>query len=200
MQEKELVIATKNEGKVREFQQMLSEKGWTVRSLLDFSVPDVVEDGKTFAENAAKKAETISKALGRLVIADDSGLVVDALDGRPGVLSARYAGVEKDDIANMEKVLAELRDVPPEKRTARFVCTIAVARPNRPTLFYEGVCEGMITRERIGNHGFGYEPIFYVPALGKTMAQLEPHEKNKWSHRAKALEALLAHEREWNDE
>lgn len=200
MQQKEVIIATQNEGKINEFKQLFAEAGWTVRSLLDFpDHGDIVEDGMTFAENAAKKAETIAKRLNRMVIADDSGLVVDALDGRPGVFSARYAGEEKNDIANMEKVLRELKDIPAEDRTARFVCVIAVARPNKPTLFYEGTCEGIISRERIGNYGFGYDPIFYLPEYKKTMAQLTPQEKNKISHRSKALQNLFKHEAEWNE-
>ncbi len=200
MEKRVVIIATQNEGKVNEFKQLFAEAGWTVRSLLDYPhMPDIVEDGNTFAENAAKKAETIAKAFKQMVIADDSGLVVDALDGRPGIYSARYAGEKKNDLANMEKVLKELKDIPAEDRTARFVCTIAVARPNMPTLYYEGVCEGVISREAIGCYGFGYDPIFFVPELGKTMAELSPQEKNRISHRSKALKQLFANEAEWNE-
>lgn len=198
--EKDVIIATQNEGKINEFKQLFAEAGWTVRSLLDYPhIPDVVEDGNTFAENAAKKAETIARTFNRMVIADDSGLVVDALNGKPGIYSARYAGEEKSDAANIEKVLQQLKHIPAEERTARFVCTIAVARPNEQTLFYEGTCEGVISREAVGFYGFGYDPIFFIPELGKTMAQLSPQEKNKRSHRSHALEKLFAHQTEWDE-
>jgi XTP/dITP diphosphohydrolase len=198
MNKKEMVIATQNKGKISEFKQMFGEKGWEVRSLLDYpELPDIEEDGETFAENAAKKAETLAKHLDRLVIADDSGLVIDALDGRPGVYSARYAGESKDDAANTEKVLKELVDVPSEDRTARFVCLIAVAKPNGQTRFYEGTCDGYIATEASGSNGFGYDPIFYVPELSKTMAQLTAQEKNNISHRANAIKELLSRQEEW---
>ena len=122
-----------------------------------------------------------------MVIADDSGLMIDALDGRPGVYSARYAGEEKDDEANMDKVLEELVGVPEDKRTARFYCALAVAIPNQETVTFSGTVEGRIATERQGEFGFGYDPIFYVPSLQKMMAQLEPQEKNAISHRANAL-------------
>ncbi|WP_332689932.1 XTP/dITP diphosphatase [Halalkalibacter lacteus] len=196
---KELVISTQNKGKIAEFKQMLGEKGLEVKSLLDYpTIPDIIEDGKTFSENATKKAETLAQQLNCIVIADDSGLVVDALDGRPGVYSARYAGEAKNDNANMEKVLRELVDVPSEDRTARFVCVIAVARPNKTTLVFEGACEGVIARERRGTNGFGYDPIFYVPELEKTMAQLTSEQKNERSHRANALKKLFATQGEWS--
>ncbi|WP_332629165.1 XTP/dITP diphosphatase [Halalkalibacter flavus] len=194
---KEIVIATQNKGKIAEFKQLF--EGLEVRSLLDYpNIPDIVEDGMTFAENAAKKAETLATYLNRMVIADDSGLQVDALDGRPGVYSARYAGPSKNDIDNMDKVLRELKDIPSEDRTARFICLIAVASPNQETKIYEGTCEGIITNEARGTNGFGYDPIFYVPDLEKTMAQLTVEEKNKRSHRANALKQLLAHKEEWS--
>ncbi|GAE30172.1 XTP/dITP diphosphatase [Halalkalibacter hemicellulosilyticus] len=197
----EVIIATLNEGKVHEFKQLFSADKWIVRSLKDFSkMADIMEDGQTFAENATIKAETLSKELGRMVIADDSGLIIDALDGRPGIYSARYAGEKKDDEANMRKVLQELEDVPSEDRSARFFCAIAVARPNEQTLVYEGACEGYIAREKSGTYGFGYDPIFYVPDLQRTMAELTPQEKNERSHRAKAIAQLFAHENEWNKE
>lgn len=196
---KEIMIATQNIGKVREFEQLFAEAGWTVRSMLDYpDIPDVVEDGKTFAENAAKKAETIANVFGKTVIADDSGLMIDALEGRPGIYSARYAGSDKSDAANIAKVLRELQDVPSGERTARFICTIAVARPSKQTVFYEGACEGVIVREKAGENGFGYDPIFFVPELGKTMAQLLPQEKNNCSHRSKALNKLFSNQAEWS--
>lgn len=187
-----MIIATKNKGKLREFKQLFLEKDVLVKSLLDYpDIPDIVEDGQTFAENAAIKAETIASTFNCSVIADDSGLIVDALDGRPGVYSARYAGEEKDDQANNEKVLRELIDIPDSDRTACFFCAIAVAEPNVQTKIFEGLCEGYITREARGDQGFGYDPIMFIPALGKTMAELTSAEKNKRSHRAQALQALM---------
>lgn len=197
--EQEVIIATLNEGKVKEFKQLFGSKNWSVKSLRDFpEVEEVVEDGQTFAENAKKKAEALSNRLGKMVIADDSGLIVDALDGRPGIYSARYAGEEKDDKANIDKVLSELKDLPSEDRTARFFCAMAVARPNEETLIYEGTCEGRITREVIGENGFGYDPIFFIPELQKTMAELSPEQKNECSHRAKAIQLVFTHEHEWS--
>ncbi len=141
---KEVIIATTNEGKVREFRELFPSNEWIVRSLKDYpDIPDIKEDGQTFAENAAIKAEALSQKLNKLVIADDSGLIIDALDGRPGIYSARYAGLAKDDEANIRKVLQELEHVPNGDRTARFFCAIAVARPNKATLIYEGDCEGI---------------------------------------------------------
>ncbi|MBP3949693.1 XTP/dITP diphosphatase [Bacillus suaedae] len=197
--EQEVIIATLNEGKVKEFKQLFGSKNWSVKSLRDFpEVEEVVEDGQTFAENAKKKAEALSNRLGKMVIADDSGLIVDALDGRPGIYSARYAGEEKDDKANIDKVLNELADLPSEDRTARFFCAMAVARPNEETLIYEGTCEGRITMEVIGENGFGYDPIFFIPELQKTMAELSPVQKNERSHRAKAIQLVFTHEHEWS--
>ena len=188
---KELIIATNNEGKVREFQNIFSEKGYTVKSLKDFpEIEDVEETGTTFEENALLKAQTVAKALQVVVIADDSGLEVDALNGEPGVYSARYAGTDKNDEANIDKVLEKLQDVPEENRTARFVCVLAVAMPDEESFTVRGTCEGFITTERKGENGFGYDPIFYIKEIDKTMAQLSKEEKNKISHRARAIELL----------
>jgi XTP/dITP diphosphohydrolase len=193
---KKVMIATTNKGKVKEFEQMFSKKGIEVKSLLDFNENvDIEETGLTFQENAAIKAEAISKLTNQIVIADDSGLVVDALEGRPGVYSARYAGLEKNDKANLQKVLEELKGVPYEERTARFVCALAVAFPNRKTEIVEGECEGIILEVPRGEKGFGYDPIFYVPEKEKTMAEMEGEEKNTLSHRANALHAL---QKNWN--
>ncbi|MCZ0754799.1 XTP/dITP diphosphatase [Anoxybacillus sp. J5B_2022] len=193
---KEVIIATKNAGKAREFQALLEKKGVTVKTLLDFpNSPDVEETGSTFAENARLKAETIARYFQTIVIADDSGLSVDALGGKPGVYSARYAGEEKDDQANIAKVLKEMGGILFEKRTARFHCALAVAVPNGPTTIVEGTCEGYITEAPKGENGFGYDPIFYVPQKGKTMAELTQEEKNKISHRAVALAKL---EKQWD--
>ncbi|AGT33002.1 deoxyribonucleotide triphosphate pyrophosphatase [Geobacillus genomosp. 3] len=188
---KEIVIATKNAGKVREFAALFAKRGIDVKSLLDFpDVPDVEETGSTFAENAKLKAEAVSDRLQRPVIADDSGLAVDALGGRPGVYSARYAGEDKNDARNIEKLLCELEGVPMEKRTARFHCALAVAIPGRLTAVVEATCDGYIAEEPRGEGGFGYDPVFYLPEKGKTMAELTPEEKNAISHRAKALARL----------
>jgi XTP/dITP diphosphohydrolase len=194
---REIIIATKNAGKVKEFQTLFAEKEVEVKSLLDFeNAPDVEETGETFAENAILKAETISNYLNKVVIADDSGLVVDALDGKPGVYSARYAGEHKNDEENIAKVLEELKGVPFEKRTARFHCALAVSIPCQRTVVVEGTCEGYIAGAPTGTNGFGYDPIFYVPEKQKTMAELSKEEKNKISHRANALKKL---EKIWDE-
>ncbi|MEH7357638.1 XTP/dITP diphosphatase [Priestia aryabhattai] len=188
---REIIIATKNAGKVKDFETLFSPKGFKVTSLLDFpEIEDVEETGVTFAENATLKAETISSALNKPVIADDSGLAIDALNGEPGVYSARYAGENKDDNANIEKVLQKLHDVPFEKRTARFHCTLAIAVPGKRTEFVEGTCEGRILEEKRGENGFGYDPIFFVEKWNCSMAELSKEQKNQISHRANALEKL----------
>ncbi|ANX13117.1 non-canonical purine NTP pyrophosphatase [Fictibacillus arsenicus] len=186
-----ILIATKNIGKVKEFQSMFKDLGIEVISLLDIkNSPDVEETGVTFEENSIIKAEAICSIMKIPVIADDSGLEVDALEGRPGVYSARYAGSEKSDEANMDKVLSELRGVAEPNRTARFVCALAFARPDKKTFVVRGTCEGEILSERRGNEGFGYDPIFYLPQLECSMAELSKEEKNKISHRAVALQKL----------
>ncbi|WP_096440666.1 XTP/dITP diphosphatase [Alteribacter populi] len=188
---REVIIATKNPGKVKEFQAFFEKRSIQVTSLLDVEeLDDVVEDGETFEDNAIKKAETIGKALGKPVIADDSGLEVDALNGAPGVYSARYAGNMKSDQANNEKLLRELKGVPGEERTARFVCVLAVYLPGTNSSVFRGTCEGKIAEEKKGEHGFGYDPLFYVPSKNKMMAELTREEKNEISHRANALTQL----------
>lgn len=188
---KPIIIATKNKGKAKEFERMFLPLGFEVKTLLDFEeMEDIEETGQTFEENAIIKAEAISALTGQVVIADDSGLIVDALDGAPGVYSARYAGPDKNDDANIDKVLKELEGVPNEKRTARFYCALAVAFPNSKTITVHGTCEGSILGERRGNNGFGYDPIFLVTELGLSMAELSPDEKSKISHRGKALKKL----------
>ncbi|MCM3568364.1 XTP/dITP diphosphatase [Neobacillus mesonae] len=188
---KEVIIATKNPGKAKEFEHIFSPRGIAVKTLLDFpSFPEVEETGSTFEENATLKAEAGSNALNKIVIGDDSGLIIDALDGRPGIYSARYAGESKNDENNIDKVLNELRDIPEEKRTARFYCALAAAVPGQETFTVSGTCEGRILEERRGTNGFGYDPIFYVPEKGVTMAELTSDEKNKISHRANALKKL----------
>lgn len=186
-----VLIASKNAGKIEEFRRLLSPLGYEVVSLLEFpDAPDVEETGDTFQENARLKAEAIAKAYNCIAIADDSGLAVDALGGRPGVYSARFAGEEKDDQKNIEKVLKELTGVSMSERTARFYCVLAVAGPGRSTLFFEGECSGLIAMEPKGTEGFGYDPIFYVPEKDKTFAELSSEEKNMISHRAQALKKL----------
>lgn len=188
---KQIIIATKNKGKAKEFSILFTPYGIEILSLLDLdSLPEIEETGKTFEENAILKAEGIAKLTQTVVIADDSGLVIDELDGMPGIYSARYAGEAKDDSANIDKVLAEMEDVPEEKRTARFYCALAVAGPGLNTEVVAGVCEGKILRERQGLNGFGYDPIFLASATGKSMAEMLPEEKNKISHRSLALKRL----------
>lgn len=188
---KEIIVATKNKGKAKEFEKLFSAHGFQVRTLLDYpEIDEVEETGTTFEENAVLKAEAVSKQLNRPVIADDSGLIVDALEGRPGIYSARYAGAEKSDEANMVKVLNELSNIPDEKRTARFYCALAVALPGQSTYTVFGTCEGEILKERRGTNGFGYDPIFYVFEKKRAMAELSSEEKNAISHRAKALGKL----------
>ncbi len=189
---KKWLIATKNKGKAKDFKLLFEKHGIEVISLLDLEEPieDVEETGMTFEENATLKAETISKKLAMPVLADDSGLEIDFLDGRPGVYSARYAGEDKNDHNNLHKVLTEMKRAPDEKRTARFVCVLAVARPGKETITKRGICEGTITREPIGTNGFGYDPIFQPNGMTKTMAELSPSEKNNISHRGNALDKL----------
>lgn len=196
---KEIFIATKNQGKISEFEAFFKQKGFTVKSLLDLKEDiDVVEDGNTFEDNAIKKAETIGNLIGKPVLSDDSGLEVDALDGEPGIYSARYAGLEKSDEANNNKLLNELKDIEEENRTARFVCSLAIYFPNGKTKTVRGTCEGVIAQKPQGEYGFGYDPLFYLPQLKKSMAQLKKNEKNEISHRANALRKLAEHWEDWS--
>lgn len=188
---RELIIATRNRGKATEFAKIFEPKGFTVKTLLDYpELVDVEETGKTFEENARLKAETIAEQLQMIVLADDSGLCVDALDGRPGVYSARYAGPQKNDAANIAKLLAELGEYPNVDRSAHFHCCLVMAAPGASSLVVEGVCEGEIAKYPSGTSGFGYDPVFYVAALGKTFAELSMAEKNAISHRGRAVEQL----------
>ena len=188
---KKIILATGNRHKVEEITALLEGLPFKVTSLKDY--PQVVmpeEDRDTFAGNAAKKAEAVSRATGEIVLADDSGLEVEALNGRPGVLSARYAGVSGNDEANNDLLLRELKDVPPEKRIAKFICAIAVAVPGDQTYIVEESCSGLITTGRRGNGGFGYDPLFYFEPAGRTFAEMPAEEKNKISHRGKALRRM----------
>lgn len=188
---KKILIATNNKGKAKDFETLFGPFGFEVQTLNDLDQDiDVEETGVTFEENAILKAETVSKLLGIMVIADDSGLEIDSLHGAPGVYSARYAGEPKNDEANIDKVLSELQGVPEEERTARFRCVLAVAGPSVETVTFSGSCEGMILEERRGTNGFGYDPIFYSPEKGQAMAELSPEEKGQISHRGAALRQL----------
>lgn len=186
-----LIVATRNKGKAAEFRALCQSVGYEVQTLLDIpELADVEETGTTFEENARLKAETIANQLNTYVIADDSGLVVDALGGMPGVYSARYAGDHKSDAANNAKLLAALSEVPRHHRTASFQCVIALAHPTKETRLFKGRIDGQIAEIPRGENGFGYDPLFYVPSKGKTMAELSEDEKNCVSHRAKAIKQL----------
>jgi XTP/dITP diphosphohydrolase len=185
-----LVLATQNRNKIIEIRNKFTGvSGLELVSLGDFpGAPDIVEDGNTFRDNAAKKARGIAVFTGHLSMADDSGLEVDALGGRPGVYSARYGGASATDEGRNRMILDEMRAVPPPLRTARFVCVIALCTPDGECLYAEGECDGVIADTMKGSRGFGYDPIFFLPDRGKTMAELPLEEKNRISHRAKALE------------
>jgi XTP/dITP diphosphohydrolase len=184
-----LVLATRNGGKVSEFKGLLANFDIEIKSLDDFGpVPIVEEDGITFEDNAYKKAAFSAKVLGLPALADDSGLMVKALGGMPGVHSARYAGEGATDEANNLKLLEAMEGV--EEREATFMCIIAIAVPRGPALIYEGTCDGLITHDVIGSAGFGYDPVFYYPPLDKTFAELTSKEKNHVSHRGKAMSEL----------
>jgi XTP/dITP diphosphohydrolase len=187
----ELLIATGNAGKVREFAALFSDRELKLYSLKDFpALLPAVEDGITFAGNALKKAAAASRQTGLPTIADDSGLCVEALDGKPGVFSARYAGEGADDEANNLKLLNELTAVPMAKRQAAFRCAIAFCTPEGLDATFEGELKGLILEKPSGNGGFGYDPLFMVPEYGKTLAELSLEIKNRISHRGRAAEAL----------
>ena len=189
----QVVLATANPGKLRELQTLLADAGIAVLSQADFGVAPVAETGRTFVDNALLKARHAAAHTGLPAIADDSGLEVDMLGGRPGVLSARYAGAHADDAANNAKLLAELRGVPERERTARYRCVLAWVRnaADIDPLICEGVWEGRIAEQPVGEHGFGYDPLFLVGELAITAAQLSPELKNSLSHRGQALRQLL---------
>ncbi len=188
---KEIVVASKNKGKIAEFVKALSDLPVKILALTDFGdIPEAEEDGDTFTANAIKKALHYARLTGKACLADDSGLEVDALDGAPGVFSARYAGEEASDAANNQKLLAALKGVKPEKRTARFRCVLAYADENGNIMTADGACEGVVLEEPRGTGGFGYDPLFYMPDLGRTMAELTMNEKNAISHRGSAIRAM----------
>lgn len=198
-----ILIATSNPGKLRDFAGAARAYGVEVAALPNFaSLPTVIEDGNTFEANARKKAEAYSLAApGEIVLADDSGLEVDALAGAPGVHSARYAadepsrvGANTDDDDNNARLIRELKSIPPEKRTGRFVCVIVAARDGKTLNTFKGAAEGLILDSPRGSNGFGYDPLFYFPQIGKTFAELSAEEKAGYSHRGKAFRSFL----EWN--
>jgi len=200
-----VLIATSNPGKLRDFAGAAAAHGIEIAGIPNFaSLPTVVEDGGTFEENARKKAEEYSRnAPGEIVVADDSGLEVDALQGAPGVHSARYAAPDlhkiepheaetnTDDDANNTRLLRELKDVPREKRSGRFVCVLAAARDGKTLATFRGTAEGLIVDEPRGTNGFGYDPLFYFPQIRKTFAELSAEEKAKYSHRGAAFRSFL---------
>jgi XTP/dITP diphosphohydrolase len=200
-----VLVATSNAGKLRDFVGAAAAAGITVETIPGFSsLPTVIEDGTTFEANARKKAEQYSRFVpGEIVLADDSGLEVDALGGRPGVHSARYAALDSpskdtsgvhtnsDDQANNERLLRELAEVSTEKRTARFVCVIAAARDGKILETFRGCADGIILDAPRGTNGFGYDPLFYSPQIGKTFAELSAEEKSKYSHRGAAFREFL---------
>ncbi|MGH7229395.1 MAG: XTP/dITP diphosphatase [Nitrospiraceae bacterium] len=184
----EIVLATRNPHKGAELVALLSNLGIRIRTLAEFpDAPEVVEDGQTCEANAVKKAQAIMQHTGRTAVADDTGLEVEALGGRPGVHAARYAGPNATYEDNWRKLLRELEGVPRERRRARFITVAAIARPSAKVEVVDGVLEGFIAEEPAGTQGFGYDPVFLVPEAGKTLAELTADEKNRISHRGRAL-------------
>ncbi len=184
----EVVLATRNRHKVEELTALLADLGIRIRTLADFPlVPEVEEDGVTCEANAIKKVCEIARATGLTAVADDTGLEVDALGGRPGVYAARYAGEHATYEDNCRKLVQELEGVPHERRTARFITVAAIAVPGGPVQVTQGVLNGYITDKACGSKGFGYDPVFYVPELKATLAEISAEQKNRISHRAKAF-------------
>lgn len=198
MTNKTIIIATNNKGKAKEFKSLFAEYGYKIKTLHDFpEIRDVEETGNTFYENALQKATFISQALDTIVLADDSGLEVDALDGAPGIYSARFAGEHGNDQKNNKKLLEELKNTPEEERTANFHCSLVLVRPDKEPLHVVGTVDGLILQEPTGDNGFGYDPLFFVPELDKSMAELTSDQKNAISHRAQAIIKLRDHLDEW---
>jgi len=186
----EVVLATRNEGKVREFVELMRDLPVQIYSLDAFpQIPELAEDGGTYTENAVSKASTVAALTRKVSVADDSGIEVDALSGAPGPQSRRFLGERATDSARNARVLKLLRKVPSAQRTARYRAVVAVALPEGAVRPFEGVCEGQVLTAARGTHGFGYDPIFFVPAFGKSMAQLPVPVKNRISHRARAFAA-----------
>jgi XTP/dITP diphosphohydrolase len=188
--EKTIVLATRNKGKTKEIQSLLANKEVAVKNLDDFGpIPEVEEDGNTFDENAYKKASFAARVLGFPAMADDSGLVVDVLNGAPGVLSARYAGKDASDQDRCRALLDAMSGQ--SNRQAAFECVISIATPTGAALTYEGRCQGEVAEGMSGAGGFGYDPVFYYPPMGKTFAELTADEKNRVSHRGRALKEVV---------
>ena len=186
---KKLLVATNNKGKLKEYGVLLKGIPFEIVSLADVDIDaDVEETGNTFEQNATIKATSYCAMSGLITLADDSGLEVDALGGEPGVMSARYAGPQATDEDRVKYLLSKMSSVPWEKRTARFVCVIAIATPQQDVKLCRGICDGYITYEQKGTNGFGYDPIFYFPDMDRTMAELTPQQKNGVSHRGRAAQ------------
>jgi len=194
-----IILATGNPGKLREFSAVLAGLELNIAPQSDFNTPEAAETGLTFVENALLKARNAALHTGLPALADDSGLAVDALNGAPGLYSARYAGAGANDRANIAKLLHELHGVPTERRTARFVCVLALLRhPADPTpLICQGTWEGVVLAEPRGVTGFGYDPVFFIPTEQQTAAELEPAVKNRLSHRGQALAQLRQQLSQW---
>jgi len=189
---RKLLLATNNRGKVREYHSLLKDIPLRLVSMADEGIMTVVEEtGNSFTENAGLKAKTIAAESRLLTLADDSGLEVDALGGEPGVLSARYAGEGATDAEKVNYLLSRMKNIPEGNRSAQFCCVIAVAEPDGEIEYFTGECRGVITLESYGTNGFGYDPVFFIPELGKTMAELSSEEKNSISHRARAAEKVV---------
>lgn len=188
----ELIVATRNQGKLKEIRALLEPLNFVVRGVADFpELPEVEEDGETFAANAEKKAATIARLSGRLTLADDSGLEVAALGNAPGIHSARYAGRDANDAANNRKLLAELSGIPAHQRQAAFVCVMALCSPDGECRTFAGRLQGAIISEARGTEGFGYDPLFVVAGHQRTLAEIPLEEKNRISHRAQALTQVV---------
>ena len=186
-----IILATKNEGKIKEFEKLTEGMNIEVLSILDnIDFPDVVEDGKTFEENSAKKAKEIAEYTGIITVSDDSGLCVDMLNGEPGIYSARYSGENATDESNMEKLLKNLSNTEKKKRKAYFVSVVSIAFPDESVKSFRGETEGEILFQKEGNNGFGYDPIFYSYDLKKSFGNATPEEKKSVSHRGRAFQKL----------
>ena len=186
------IIATGNEDKVREIAEILEGTDFEAVSMKQAGYnPEIIEDGKTFEENALKKAQAVHALSGGYVMADDLGICIDALDGAPGIYSARFCGEDSTYEEKFKKIFEMLADVPEEKRTAQFVCAIAVVMPDGTSFTVRGEVKGVLHETPMGENGFGYDPIFYVPEFGMTTAQMDPEVKNSISHRGRALRAMV---------
>lgn len=184
----ELLVATKNEKKLKEIKEILNSLNLKITSLVDYNkIPRIIENGKTFKENAIKKAIKIARLTKKLSLGEDSGLCIDALDGRPGIYSSRFAGKNKDDLKNNLKLLKLLKDLPLNKRKAKYICAVALADKGGLIGVVEGECSGLVGFELKGNYGFGYDPLFIIPKYKETFAELGPKIKHKMSHRFRAL-------------